>query len=40
LSFAGAPQARVIKVEESRHFIMIDQPERFVREVETFLSAE
>jgi pimeloyl-ACP methyl ester carboxylesterase len=38
LSFAGAPQARVIKVEQSRHFIMIDQPERFLRETETFLA--
>jgi pimeloyl-ACP methyl ester carboxylesterase len=40
LSFANAPQARMIKVDDSYHFIMIDQPERFAREVETFLGAE
>lgn len=39
LSFANTPQARLIKVEDSYHFIMVDQPDRFVREVETFLSA-
>lgn len=38
LSYANAPQARVIKIEESRHFIMIDQAERFIREAEAFLA--
>lgn len=38
LSYAGVPQARLIKIEDSYHFIMIDQPERFLREVEAFLA--
>src|SRR5690606_11740518 len=38
LSYANAPQARVIKIEDSRHFIMIDQAERFIREAEAFLA--
>lgn len=37
-SFAGASQARVIKIENSRHFIMYDAPERFMSEVRTFLA--
>lgn len=37
-SFAAAPQARLVKIEESRHFIMIDQPAVFVQQVEGFLS--
>lgn len=37
-SFAAAPQARLVRIEESRHFIMIDQPEVFAQQVEGFLS--
>jgi pimeloyl-ACP methyl ester carboxylesterase len=39
LSFAGAPHARVVKVEESNHFIQFDQPRRFVAEVDTLMRA-
>ena len=38
-SFANAPQARVVKVEESNHFIQFDQPRRFVAEVDTLMRA-
>ncbi|MGE0596988.1 MAG: alpha/beta fold hydrolase [Hyphomonadaceae bacterium] len=38
VSFSGAPQARVIKIENSRHFIQFDAPERFMSEVRTFLA--
>lgn len=37
-SYAGVPQARIVKIEESYHFIMIDQPDRFMAEVRTFLA--
>lgn len=37
-SYAGVPQARVVKIEESYHFIMIDQFDRFMNEVRTFLA--
>lgn len=37
-SYANAPQARLIKVEDSYHFIMIDAFDRFMSEVETFLA--
>lgn len=38
ISYAGVPQARVVKIEESYHFIMIDQLDRFMAEVRTFLA--
>jgi pimeloyl-ACP methyl ester carboxylesterase len=38
-SYANAPQARIIKIEDSYHFIMIDQFERFIDEVDEFLRA-
>jgi pimeloyl-ACP methyl ester carboxylesterase len=37
-SYAGVPHARVVKIEESYHFIMIDQLDRFIGEVRTFLA--
>jgi len=37
LSFANAPGARLIKIENSYHFIQLDQPERFVAEVDAFM---
>jgi len=37
-SYASIPHARIIKIEDSRHFIMIDQAARFVSEVEAFLA--
>jgi|CXWL01.1.fsa_nt_gi pimeloyl-ACP methyl ester carboxylesterase len=36
-SFAQASQARLVKIDASRHFIMIDQFEVFMREVNGFL---
>ncbi|MBC7768482.1 MAG: alpha/beta hydrolase [Phycisphaerales bacterium] len=38
MSYANLPNARIVKVEESYHFIMIDQFERFVRDVEALLA--
>ena len=37
-SYANAPHARLVKIEESYHFIMIDQFERFMQEVNAFLA--
>ncbi|MBX3510078.1 MAG: alpha/beta hydrolase [Hyphomonadaceae bacterium] len=37
VSFANAPDARLVKIEDSYHFIMIDQFDRFMSEVRTFL---
>jgi pimeloyl-ACP methyl ester carboxylesterase len=37
-AYAAAPSIRVIPVERSAHFIMLDQPERFRAEVETFMA--
>lgn len=39
-SYANLPQARLVKIEESYHFIMIDQFGRFMREVNAFLASE
>ena len=36
-NYAGLPGAKVILVDNSLHFIMLDQPDAFLREVETFL---
>ena len=38
-SFASAPGARVVHIEESNHFIMWDQPSRFIAEVDTLMRA-
>lgn len=38
MSYAGVPQARIVKIDESYHFIMIDQLDRFMSEVRTFLA--
>ncbi len=37
-SYANIPQARIVKIENSYHFIMIDQFEPFMTEVRTFLA--
>lgn len=39
MSYANAPQARLIKIEDSYHFIMVDQFERFMSEVNAFLGS-
>lgn len=36
-NYASLPGAKVILVDNALHFIMLDQPEVFLREVETFL---
>jgi pimeloyl-ACP methyl ester carboxylesterase len=36
-NYASLPGAKVILVDNALHFIMLDQPEAFLREVETFL---
>lgn len=38
-SYASVPTARLIKIDESYHFIMIDQFDRFMSEVRTFLGS-
>ncbi|HEV8598388.1 MAG TPA: alpha/beta hydrolase [Gemmatimonadales bacterium] len=38
-SFADAPGARLLKIENSYHFIQFDQPERFVAEADGFMRA-
>lgn len=37
-SYASVPAARLIKIDESYHFIMIDQFDRFMSEVNAFLA--
>ena len=37
-SYAAAPQTRLVRVEESYHFIMLDQPQRFIDELDRFLA--
>jgi pimeloyl-ACP methyl ester carboxylesterase len=37
-AYAAAPSVRLVGVEDSHHFIMLDQPERFAREVAAFLA--
>ena len=36
-SFANAPQTRFLRIDDSNHFIQIDQPARFVAEVDAFM---
>ncbi len=38
--YAGAPQARLIQVEDSYHFIMVDQPSRFHAILKDFLTGK
>jgi pimeloyl-ACP methyl ester carboxylesterase len=37
LAFVNVPHARFVKIEDSNHYIQIDQPARFVREVDAFM---
>ncbi|HEX8644019.1 MAG TPA: alpha/beta hydrolase [Allosphingosinicella sp.] len=39
MSYANAPQARIVRVPNAYHFIMWDEPEAFQRELRTFLAA-
>jgi pimeloyl-ACP methyl ester carboxylesterase len=36
-AYKGASAAKLVPVENSEHFIMLDQPARFADEVQTFL---
>lgn len=36
-AYAGLPNKRLVRIDNSYHFIQIDQPEAFDREVQTFL---
>lgn len=36
--YANAPNARLVKIDDSRHFIHWDQPARFTAEVDAFMS--
>jgi pimeloyl-ACP methyl ester carboxylesterase len=36
--YANARNARLVKIEDSKHFIQIDQVERFVKEVDAFMN--
>lgn len=38
MSYANLPNARIVKIKDSWHFIMIDQFDRFMSEVNTFLA--
>ena len=38
-AYAGLPAKHLIRIDDSYHFIQIDQPEAFDREVQTFLAA-
>jgi pimeloyl-ACP methyl ester carboxylesterase len=38
VSFANAPNARLVRIDDSYHFIMIDQFDRFMSEVNAFLA--
>lgn len=37
--FAGTPQAKVVSISPSRHFVMLDQPERFRQALNAFLQS-
>ena len=36
--YANAPDARLVRIDGSRHFIQWDQPERFTAEIDTFMA--
>lgn len=36
---AGAPDAKVVSISPSRHFVMLDQPQKFMKVVDGFLSS-
>lgn len=37
--FANVAQAKLVRIPDAYHFVMLDQPERFAREVSAFLKA-
>ncbi|HJU87543.1 MAG TPA: alpha/beta hydrolase [Gemmatimonadota bacterium] len=36
--YANAPDARLVRIDDSRHFIQFDQPERLAAEIDAFMS--
>ena len=36
-AYAGLAGAKLVRIDGGFHFIQLDQPERFAKEVETFL---
>jgi pimeloyl-ACP methyl ester carboxylesterase len=36
-SYANLPQARLVQVDGSKHFVMLDQPQRMIDEIEAFM---
>jgi pimeloyl-ACP methyl ester carboxylesterase len=36
-AYANAPNAKLVKIENARHFIQLDQPARLVAEIEAFV---
>jgi pimeloyl-ACP methyl ester carboxylesterase len=36
--YAGAPNARLVRIDDSRHFIQWDQPARFLAEIDAFMT--
>lgn len=36
-TYSGAPDATLVRINDSNHYIQLDQPERFVTEVEAFM---
>lgn len=38
ISYANLPNAQIVRVDDAWHFIMIDQRDRFIRDVEAFLA--
>ncbi|HEY0590220.1 MAG TPA: hypothetical protein VGF40_00520 [Thermoanaerobaculia bacterium] len=35
--YANLPNARLVRIDDSRHFIHWDQPERFIEEVDAMM---
>jgi pimeloyl-ACP methyl ester carboxylesterase len=38
-AYAGLKAAKLTRIDDSRHFIMFDQPDRFAAEVRSFLAS-
>jgi pimeloyl-ACP methyl ester carboxylesterase len=36
-AYKGLPGVKLVPIDNSEHFIMLDQPDRFAEEVEAFL---
>jgi pimeloyl-ACP methyl ester carboxylesterase len=36
--YSAAPNVRLVRIDDSRHFIQWDQPARFISEIDTFMT--